>query len=465
MNPNNFSLEYAKDETNALVGAWYPVSGMPVFPFSFGSLLDERLDEAYVTIVRDTKPIYESNTLFRVGFHKHGIDEKTYAYYICASDNAHEMPIGSGKYTHKLYLIEATKRLEGIMCQSLTFTDNRGKAFGEGAGVASNIFDYGSLNPTNTSSWPSPIISQKYRSPSIKNDTQRYTYSAEEIVIMCYNKLNENQPNFTPVTSLPLGYRIVEKVNTPTRDVYTRVDIYKGQSPSNAEKVYFADTTENALEYTTESIDVGLFRIRHQVVFYTAALDTQPNIFIVDFEMDLTDPDKVGTKPYTVADCVDRVLGLAEPIFADGAEQNTTPRYKLDPAQKEWLKGITAPPFTMTQCTLREQLRVIGGYIHAEPRLMFNEEAREYDEENAYEAKKFYVHFDKFNSGASTALRSNTPYIGRTFGQDINQYCTKIETSASNLVNSLSFAKGVIAEPNQHQVKTLRTETVNVRID
>ncbi len=32
MEVNNFSLEYARDESNASIGQWYPVSGQPVFP-------------------------------------------------------------------------------------------------------------------------------------------------------------------------------------------------------------------------------------------------------------------------------------------------------------------------------------------------------------------------------------------------------------------------------------------------
>lgn len=483
MNPNNFSLEYAKDETNASVGAWYPVSGMPVFPFSFGSLLDERLDEAYVTIVRDSKPIYESNTLFRVGFHKNVSeeDEKTYAYYICASDNAHEMPIGSGKYTHKLYLIEATKRLEGIMCQSLTFTNTGGTDYAQGKYVTPyyEIVEdksYGYYRWfENLEGVRAPLL---YESPVEFSSVTQTSMSAEQVFVALYNK--KYNTLHTSISSINDAESIVGKsvsyvIETTTAE-QTSIEV-----PVDGNQVMVK--TKDAVSYNYKKPDggdalsqqgyEGRFVIRHVIymsrseIIASGTSNTYRNSYATIYATVPIYPfeKKPAPLPYTMKDCVDRVLDLADPVFADGAEQNTTPRYKLDPAQEEWLEGITAPPFTMTQCTLREQLRVIGGYIHAEPRLMFNEEARTDENGNVYDAKKFYVHFDKFNSGASTALTGTTPYIGRTFGQDINQYCTKIETSASNLVNSLSFAKGVIAEPNQHQVKTLRTETVNVRID
>lgn len=75
--------------------------------------------------------------------------------------------------------------------------------------------------------------------------------------------------------------------------------------------------------------------------------------------------NKYPTKPWTIKSVVERILDLAEPLF-----NGQTARYKLDPEQAEWLDSIRAPEFTLTRDTLREQLRVVGAYIHAEPRLI-----------------------------------------------------------------------------------------------
>ena len=48
---------------------------------------------------------------------------------VVASDNVTELPAGSGKYKHELYLIERTKLLEGYIGQSLTFTNALGKIY------------------------------------------------------------------------------------------------------------------------------------------------------------------------------------------------------------------------------------------------------------------------------------------------------------------------------------------------
>jgi hypothetical protein len=108
---------------------------------------------------------------------------------------------------------------------------------------------------------------------------------------------------------------------------------------------------------------------------------------------------------------------------------------------------IMAPEFTMTQCTLREQLKVIGGYIHAEPRLEYPN----------------IITFVPYCLGTQAEI-GQLPYIQDSKEQSLNEYCTEIVTNAQNLVNSVNYAKGVIIEPNLNYYKTVRTETVNVKL-
>ena len=125
---NNFAVYVHDIESNT----FKKISGTPVFPFNYGQLLDERLDEAYVTVINSEVPSYKPTTQVRVDLIEDvgGTEQKTTTqYYIIASDNDYEYPVGSGKYKHKLYLIERTKLLEGIMCQSLTFTNAKGSVY------------------------------------------------------------------------------------------------------------------------------------------------------------------------------------------------------------------------------------------------------------------------------------------------------------------------------------------------
>ena len=91
-------------------------------PYNYAELLDERLDEAYLTLygleeeqpllLHEMKITYDGNA--PDGFEHH---------MVVASDNVTELPAGSGRYKHELYLIERTKLLEGYIGQSLTFTN------------------------------------------------------------------------------------------------------------------------------------------------------------------------------------------------------------------------------------------------------------------------------------------------------------------------------------------------------
>ena len=129
---NTFTVQIRKNDT------WQALTGVTVFPFDFGQLLDERLNEAYLTILNDTTRYYRPNELLKVTLQSG--EETTVQYYLTARDSAVELPVGSGKYKHKLYLIEITKELEGVVCQSITFTNslsndflkNQTPALGEG---------------------------------------------------------------------------------------------------------------------------------------------------------------------------------------------------------------------------------------------------------------------------------------------------------------------------------------------
>lgn len=100
-----------------------------VFPYSYGNLLDESLDDANFSIVLSTKQKLAMQTKLTAVITN---DTKTYTRtYVVASDAVEEKPLGSGKYTHSLYLLEETKLLESITCGELTFTNTKSQAFAD----------------------------------------------------------------------------------------------------------------------------------------------------------------------------------------------------------------------------------------------------------------------------------------------------------------------------------------------
>lgn len=138
------------------------------YPLKFADLLDERLDEAYLTLlnVRDRSEPFTPLTLVEViiqcspeskviGARSTQRNDITQSYnsstkrltqtlskrFVVATDKVSESPLGDTKakyyassydsrvYTHELYLIEETKILEGFIGDSLAFTNPLGNNY------------------------------------------------------------------------------------------------------------------------------------------------------------------------------------------------------------------------------------------------------------------------------------------------------------------------------------------------
>lgn len=153
---------------NVIIGGVQVYSNNVVSPLKMGNLLDEQLDEVNMTLRYISKPYFAPQTLveieiinapeakyseqmaadvldnsdynFKDGKSSDGHLKQSYSsgkitqrytkYFIVASDNATEKPVGSGKFEHELYLIERTKYLEGFIGDSLTFTNPTSTIYG-----------------------------------------------------------------------------------------------------------------------------------------------------------------------------------------------------------------------------------------------------------------------------------------------------------------------------------------------
>lgn len=444
---NNFRV-YIKEN-----GEYKPLKkGTSIFPLNFGQLLDERLDEAYLHIVNSDEPIYKTLTEIKIELveEAHTESEKIskVCYYIVANDKAYEMPVGSGKYKHEIYLIERTKLLEGICCQSLTFTNALGSVYTKNAHTV--ITQEVKINPEDVER---EFLIPYYKTPILVNQPYKIL-SVNEMLNAYINAYNEKYPDF-------------------------QIENYKIRQYSDEEptRISITNGTENQVTYSSEGLSLEELKAFYDKSYTVNAKDPLQIEYIIAFEYDdvLTSLKlnravhlKVGrltavenqypTKPWTVKDCIERVLDLAQPLYSKAMNKPyiDKPKYKLNAEQAEKYDKIIAPEFSMTQCNLREQLKVIGGYIHAEPRLGWT------DADGVYHENEIY--FDEYGKTTSSNV-SSKPYIYRELSQDINQYCTQVDTSASNIVNALNYAQGVIIEPRNQSSRTLRTETINVRIE
>ena len=129
-----------------------------VFPFKFADLLDERLDEAYLSMknlkletpfqplslveielvcvgeqkVSGIKETTRSDIAQSYDNENHILTQTMSKRYVVATDKVNEYPVGSKLYTHDLYIIEETKILEGFIGDSLSFTNALGNNYLQG---------------------------------------------------------------------------------------------------------------------------------------------------------------------------------------------------------------------------------------------------------------------------------------------------------------------------------------------
>ncbi len=144
----------------------------------------------------------------------------------------------------------------------------------------------------------------------------------------------------------------------------------------------------------------------------------------------------------------ERLLNIVEPLRKD--EQ---PRFKLDQNQKQWFESVETPELQITNSTLREALQVVGSYIHAEPRLI-------------KQNNEYIITFDKYGSGDYSEFVNNYKNYGSLLNSiNIENYATNLDSNIDNFVNSLdNSTNGSIIEPFLNGYKSVLAEGSYVRI-
>lgn len=451
-----------------------------VFPLKVANLLDEQLDEINLTLkgvsVEYFKPLTEFKieitnkpdclltpaqktairanqglevTLTELSANASKIEETHTITMVVANDRAVEVPVGSGRYNHEIYLIEQTKILERFIGDSLTFTNPLGNNYLlTSGGGATCQFTY---TYTSTLGSIDNTIEGLFFSSVVKN----YIQTASGI-------------------SLPTAQTIKTTEDLPTEIT----DIFKNINSATAtlEKlVPIGETQEITIPSDNKvNLEQGVYELAYKLYYaFTSGGNTATDEVLLKYTFSVS-TNRLPLKKWTITEVINRIFDVIEPIQVNNnIGYNTkieTPRFKLQGvsynASKERISTYTgqalkynqiiAPEFSFTRSTLREMLQQIGGFIHAEPRIT----GRVTDTNG----NEFYeVVFDEYGSNEFSSIASEK-YVGATFGTDINQYCTALDSSADNLTNSLDWAQGVIIEPYYSGYKSLRTEQTTARL-
>lgn len=420
-----------------LNGGWQPLNGL-TNPVNIGQRLDERLDEAVINIKGSALEYIQPTTRVWL-ITDAGTDQEKDHYFIVANDNSVEVPLNSKKYNHELSLIEATKLLEGIQCQTLTFTNFNGKAFGQDDKKA--LFTQSGYFTQVTNQSLIPIEGAETRSNTIVET------NSLELTLPSHNALqSEPYPDPSNLPSAWGTWRDAMGLGArDDEDTYYQLDIKKIGDTESFKTEKYAGSSGSSFagnEHNIRLTEYGEYEVTYT---WSCSYSYLTTLFAATINYKYT---IVASKYYAplqkwnCKDVVNRTLKLAEPLFG-----TQTPRFKLDGDWATKLEGILAPEFSMTTANLREQLKQVGGFAHAEPRLS----GENFDT----------ITFDKY--GDNEVVTINEPYISQGFGGNINDYAVQIDTYAENLVNASSEI--AIIEPFAGGYRSLRTEEVNVRVN
>lgn len=338
-------------------------------------------------------------------------------------------------FTHKLQLIERTKLLEGIPCQSITFTNVLGRNF-------------------NTEIQAFNRYRMKHYYAGIGNSTEEST-DDEYIKNLYFSPINSSLLIVSPLSVanhlITTQYYYESYKSDPSIDCSVTLSIDGKVTTLKDDEQLSIDKFDNVVvnyDIKTEgdiSAAAGLIEVAY--VYSISYIISGRN-------------DYYPTKPNTITSAINRILDLAEPLY-----QGDSPRFVLNPVQAQKWEDVPLPNTTMTQCTLREQLQHIGNYIHGQARLggFLNEDITY----NGVEYKKGYyenmIFYDEYG-GIEESTYQGKPYVYNQVRHSINDYNTQIDTYAQNVVNSLDYNDGVISSPDTQNFKSLRTESINVRL-
>lgn len=426
-----------------------------IYPLKWGNLLDERLDEAYVTLKFVPKTlqdgvfrplslvkliIYCEPDTYQTGLQPEtdGVEQQllennrlrqfTEKRFLIAKDTVYNNPIGGDFDTHELYIIEETKFLEAFICDTLTFRNALLNRFGEQY-TAELIDDYVKGNSDNIYS-----LSGAEGAPNVSFTNPLYADTT--LTVPSISTVASTM--FTPSSGLITIYLSDGEisVNNGSNNHITTTDLNEVLTVSNLQPLITVQYTI----YIVQSSVSSTVRYGYKFHFNLNAVTNRKPL-----------------KKWTVTDVVTRCCELAEPLFGkelprftfDGVSYDSDAKVQAYAANSQAAKydKVIAPEFSMTKSTLREQLQQVGGFIHAEPRLVDGK-----------------IYFDRYG-GTEMSRISQKQFISDTQTQSIDEFCTDLDSTADNLVNRLNYAQGVVIEPYAGGSRSLRTEQINIRID
>lgn len=342
--------------------------------------------------------------------------------YKVAGDEVLEV-FGAGLYSHTVTLIEYTKESERLIMEAKAFTRPKVPDYSDGqTDVTVYLWEEDTALGTDGTLIGSDT-SSAFSSPILKG--------SGAVAIPAISGILKNTL---------AGY------GTNAETSYWHITVFRSESPQNVASmeqagalVYTSDSSQTTEREAIDLSEPGFYYFRYHFRNDSKYYSAMWQVSVVS--------NPVARDPYTVRKVVDTLLTVCEPLRV-----GDDPRYRLEvKAGQMAVFSLDAPEFHFANSrTLWENLREVGKYIHAIPRLV---------PRVGYIA----VQFDELG-GSQNADTSKGRRVSGSASWDISTYASGLETMAANLITAENDAQSTICEPFGKGWKSLRTASETARI-
>ena len=386
-------------------------------PLTLQNTLNDTLDSAQVSLhnMKRSEPFEPmTDAVLTVN----GVDTA----YKVAGDEVLEV-FGAGRFSHTVTLIEYTKEAERLIMEAKAFTRPKIPDYSDGqTDVTVYLWEEDTALGTDGTLIGSDT-SSAFASPVLKG--------GGAVAIPAISGILENTL---------AGY------GTNAEASYWHITVFRSESPQNVASmeqagalVYTSDSSQTTEREAIDLSESGFYYFRYNYRNDSKYYSAMWQVSVV--------ANPVARAPYTVRKVVDTLLTVCEPLRV-----GDDPRYRLEvKAGQMAVFSQDAPEFHFSNSrTLWENLREVGKYIHAIPRLV---------PRVGYTA----VQFDKLG-GNQNADTSKGRRVSGSESWDISTYAAGLETMAANLITAENDAQSTICEPFGKGWKSLRTASETARI-
>lgn len=386
-------------------------------PLTLQNTLNDTLDSAQVSLhnMKRSEPFEPmTDAVLTVN----GVDTA----YKVAGDEVLEV-FGAGLYSHTVTFIEYTKEAERLIMEAKAFTRPKIPDYSDGqTDVTVYLWEEDTALGTDGTLIGSDT-SSAFASPILKG--------GGAVAIPAISGILENTL---------AGY------GTNAEASYWHITVFRSESPQNVASmeqagtlVYTSDSSQTTEREAIDLSEPGFYYFRYNYRNDSKYYSAMWQVSVV--------ANPVARDPYTVRKVVDTLLTVCEPLRV-----GDDPRYRLEvKAGQMAVFSRDAPEFHFSNSrTLWENLREVGKYIHAIPRLV---------PRVGYTA----VQFDELG-GNQNADTSKGRRVSGSASWDISTYASGLETMAANLITAENDAQSTICEPFGKGWKSLRTASETARI-